>query len=240
MTENFAKIDIEVTEKNPEMTPYGGLIPFMQMCGAMKLPDIIDNALHIRGDKGYKDSEHILSLVAMQIVDGTTLDDLAAFKRKFNLEGYSFGIPSPSAAREYLKHFHNEEEAVNQKQGKVYIPEENEYLEGFRVLHTSIFHQAYKADPKKVITLDQDATFINTSSQGALLNYHGDKSYEAFNTYCPEYDVVAGTQFRDGNVNPGYGQLEELKRILLSVPEGVKKVQLRSDSAGYQIDLLKY
>jgi hypothetical protein len=88
--------------------------------------------------------------------------------------------------------------------------------------------------------LDQDATFINTNTKNALYNYLGEKSYEAFNTYCPEYDMVAGTQFRDGNVPPGYGQLEELKRVLSYVPVGVEKVSLRSDSAGYQIELLSY
>jgi hypothetical protein len=41
-------------------------------------------------------------------------------------------------------------------------------------------------------------------------------------------------------VTAGYHQLEELQRILSCVPRGVEKVSLRSDSAGYQIDLMKY
>jgi hypothetical protein len=90
------------------------------------------------------------------------------------------------------------------------------------------------------ITLDQDATFILTSNKNALNNYHGEKAYEAFNTYCPEYDIVVGTQLRDGNVHPGYGQFEELKRVLSTIPEGVKEVTLRSDSAGYQESILRY
>jgi hypothetical protein len=49
-----------------------------------------------------------------------------------------------------------------------------------------------------------------------------------------------GTQLRDGNVNPGYGQIEELKRILSTIPEGVNEVTLRSDTAGYQEDILRY
>jgi hypothetical protein len=94
--------------------------------------------------------------------------------------------------------------------------------------------------PLSSITLDQDATFIYTNAKNALRNYEGEKSYEALNTYCPEYDMVIGTQFRDGNVPPGYKQLEELERVLTCVPEGIEKVSLRSDSAGYQIDLLEY
>ncbi|MDR1731754.1 MAG: hypothetical protein LBR61_06620 [Synergistaceae bacterium] len=52
--------------------------------------------------------------------------------------------------------------------------------------------------------------------------------------------MVVGTEFRDGSVNPGYGQLEELKRVLSCTPEGVEKIKYRSDSAGDQTGLLKY
>jgi hypothetical protein len=139
-----------------------------------------------------------------------------------------------------MSHFHNEEEAKKQKQGQSYIPEMNEHLAGFDAIHTHIFHQAYKFSPQERITLDQDATFIPTSSKNALYNYHGEKAHEPFNTYCPEYDIIVGTQLRDGNVSPGYGQFEELKRVLLTIPEGVKEVVVRSDTAGYQEDILRY
>jgi hypothetical protein len=66
------------------------------------------------------------------------------------------------------------------------------------------------------------------------------KANEAFNTFCPEYDLMVGTRYSDGNVPAGYRQLDELQRILSYVPEGVEKVSLRSDSAGYQIELMKY
>jgi hypothetical protein len=240
MTEKTFEIDIEVTEKGPEATPFAGLVPFVQMCDAMNLSEIIDQNLGVRGEKGYKDSEQVMSLITMQIVEGQTIDDLGTFKEKFSLDGLPFKIPSPSATRDYLKEFHNAEEEVKQKQGSVYIPKENEHLEGFRPIHASIFQQAFTMEPKESITLDQDATFVNTNTKAALYNYHGEKSYSAFNTYCPEYDIMVGTWFRDGNVNAGYGQLEELKRVLSYVPPGVENIKFRSDSAGYQEEVMKY
>jgi hypothetical protein len=110
----------------------------------------------------------------------------------------------------------------------------NEHLAGFGAVHAYIFQQAYKFTPLESITLDQDATFIPTSNKDALYNYHGEKAYEAFNTYCAEYDIIVGTELRGGNVPAGYEQLKELKRILRTVPEGIKEVTIRSDSAGYQ------
>jgi len=240
MTEKFTGIDIEVTENNAQETPFAGLIPLLQMSSAMKLHEFIDQSLHVKGKKGFRDYEYIMSLVAMQIAEGSTLDDLAIFKEKFGMNELPISIPSPSAGRGYLANFHNAAEESKQKQGSTYIPEENEHLAGFRNIHAFCFQQAFSLNPLSSITLDQDATFINTTTKNALYNYQGKKSYETFNTYCPEYDMVVGTQFRDGNVPPGYGQLEELKRVLSYIPAGIEKVSLRSDCAGYQKELLSY
>jgi hypothetical protein len=136
--------------------------------------------------------------------------------------------------------FHNAQEEEKRGQGHSYIPIENGYLSGFSQIHAHLFKIAHNLCPRESITLDQDATLIPTGRAEACFNYKGEKSYEAFNTYCPEHDLVVGTRYSDGNVTAGYGQLEELKRILSDVPEGVKRISLRSDSAGYQVDLMKY
>ena len=41
-------------------------------------------------------------------------------------------------------------------------------------------------------------------------------SYEALNVYCPEYDLPVATEYRDGNVKPGHGQLEQLQGVFKS------------------------
>jgi hypothetical protein len=139
-----------------------------------------------------------------------------------------------------MSSFHDAEEAAKQRKGQCYIPLMNEHLAGFNAVHAHNFQQAYKFEPLESITLDQDATFIPTSTKDVLYNYKREQAYEAFNTYCPEYDLVVGTQLRGGNVPPGFGQLDELKRVLSTTPEGVKFVTLRSDPAGYQEDILRY
>jgi hypothetical protein len=196
--------------------------------------------LNIRGSKGYKDSDHILSMVMMQIAGGSAIDDLATLKQNLDVNGSPFEIPSPTAARNFMNHFHDEEEASKQKQGQSYLPQMNEHLVGFDAVHSYIFQQAYDFKPLESITLDQDATFILTSNKNALNNYNGEKSYGAINTYCPEYDMIVATQLRGGNVPSGYGQLEELKRTLSGSPEGIKQVTIRSDTAGYQESILRY
>jgi len=48
------------------------------------------------------------------------------------------------------------------------------------------------------------------------------------------------TEFRDGNVPAGFEQRRVLEEALKGLPKGVRKVRLRSDTAGYQHDLLRY
>lgn len=77
------------------------------------------------------------------------------------------------------------------------------------------------------LTLDQDATFIETETSGALYNYYkGKRSCEALNVYCSEYDLPVATEVRDGNVKPGYGQLEQLQEVLAHLP--VEEGEVRS------------
>jgi len=48
------------------------------------------------------------------------------------------------------------------------------------------------------------------------------------------------TEFRVGNVLAGFEILRVLQEALEFVPEGVKKIRLRSDTAGYQHELLQF
>jgi hypothetical protein len=237
---DFSTIDITSNATMDKMAGFAGLQPLLELFKAMELSEIINQYIPIYVARGYTIAETIQAIVIMQHAGGEALDHLNYCKDIFEAGPFEIPIPSPSTARARLNAFDNEEENKRRGQGKAFIPQENENLAGFAEVHFHIWKQACKLNPLKTITLDQDATFINTEKGGALFNYLKKRSYETLNTYCPEYDLIVGTRFRDGNVPPGYGQLEELKRVLDNTPAGVEKVQLRSDSAGYQIDLLRY
>ena len=88
--------------------------------------------------------------------------------------------------------------------------------------------------------LDQDATLVETHQRDALYCYQGFKAYQPLTTYWAEPDLVVHSEFRDGNVPAGYEQLRGLQEALELLPAGVEQVRLRSDTAGYQQELLKY
>jgi hypothetical protein len=83
-----------------------------------------------------------------------------------------------------------------------------------------------------------DATLIETQKKEAFFSYQGYKAYQPLNTYWAEQGLVLHTEFRDGNVPAGYGELRVFLHALSLLPPGVKTVRLRSDTAGYQHDLM--
>lgn len=89
-------------------------------------------------------------------------------------------------------------------------------------------------------TLDMDATLVATNKTDALFCYKGYKAYQPLNTWWVERGTILHTEFRDGNVPAGFEQLRVFKEALNCLPEEVTQVRLRSDTAGYQHDLLKY
>ena len=94
--------------------------------------------------------------------------------------------------------------------------------------------------PRDVATLDMDATLVESHKRQALYCYKKFKAYQPLNSWWAEQEVVVHSEFRDGNVPAGHEQLRVLKTSLAALPAGVRKVYLRSDTAGYQKDLLLY
>jgi hypothetical protein len=90
------------------------------------------------------------------------------------------------------------------------------------------------------VTLDMDATLIETHKRSALYGYKGFAAYQPVNVWWAEQRVVLYTEFRDGNVPASYGLQSVLEQALSTLPETDKPVYLRCDAAGYQIDLLKF
>jgi hypothetical protein len=93
---------------------------------------------------------------------------------------------------------------------------------------------------EKEATLDTDATLVETQKREALFSYDGYKAYQPLNVWWAEQALILHSEFRDGNVPAGYEQLRVFQEALEMLPGGVTKVYHRSDTAGYQHDLLRY
>ena len=149
-------------------------------------------------------------------------------------------VPSPTAVFRYLDNFHDEAEEARRRSGKAFIPAPNDALCGLGKVNSDLVGFAGGHSGHTRATLDMDATLIETHKLQANYCYKKYKAYQPLTAYWHEADLVVHSEFRDGNVNAGYEQLRVLKESLEHLPSGVSKVMMRSDSAGYQKELLKY
>lgn len=258
------KYDEEKKEKN--LTALGGLLLYLGLFQQLKLASLINQNLKVKADKqGYRDDQIILALILLNLAGGESVSDIELLEKDegfcrilkaMELRG-TMGrrrkkikrrwrralknrVATPSSIFRYLAHFHNADEEKRRKEGVALIPRANEFLSKFPLINRQLVYITHKKNPVKRATLDMDATLAATNKKTALYCYKGFKSYQPFNIWWFELDLLLHTEFRDGNVPAGKDQLRLLKESLALLPEEVEEVYIRSDTAGYQHDLLKY
>ena len=98
-------------------------------------------------------------------------------------------------------------------------------------------------DPVSSTGQAMDATLIETHKKKAKFCYNKYRAYQPLTTYWSEADLIVHSEFRDGNVPAGHQQRRPLEeslecRPLECLPYGVDRALTRSDTAGYQQELL--
>jgi hypothetical protein len=248
------------------MTALAGLPIYLDLASVLGVADCIRAHVHVRtSDQGWTDEQAILSLILLNLAGGDCVDDIRilekdegfgkvlsrvetlglrrqqrwAMERRWRREHHRF-VPSPSALFRYLEAFHDPGEERKRQQGKAFIPAPNEHLQGLGKANRDFVASIQRRHLEKEATLDTDATLVESQKKDALFSYQGYKAYQPFNVWWAEQGLVLHTEFRDGNVPAGYQQLRVLQEALDMLPEGVTNVYLRSDTAGYEHDLLRY
>ncbi len=266
MTQGVLPYQYEPERNNTGLTSLAGLPAYLDLSQAIGLWKSIEKNLQGRKDsQGWTDSQMVMSFILLNLAGGDCMDDLEVVDkdegfgrllRRIENHGLSRkkrrelerrwrkekkrSVPSPSAGFRYLSLFHDAEQEKLRQGGKAFIPVANQYLQGFPKINRDMIRFVQFHRPEKTATLDMDATLVETTKNGSLHCYQGFKSYQPLNTWWAEQETVLHTEFRDGNVPAGYEQLRVFKEALELLPAGVEKVRLRSDTAGYQHDLLRY
>jgi hypothetical protein len=265
MPQGVLSYKYEEEKQTSGMTALAGLPVYLDLASVLGLGDHIRAHMHIRESQGWTDEQMILSLVLLNLAGGDSVDDIRildkdegfckvlgrvetkgltrqqrrAQERRWRKEQHR-SVPSPSALFRYLEAFHDPHEEKKREKGKAHIPAPNEHLQGLMRVNRGFVASVQKHRPKTEATLDGDATLVHTQKEDALFSYKGYKAYQPFNVWWAEQELVLHTEFRDGNVPAGYEQLRVFTEALAMLPEGVTKVYHRSDTAGYQHDLLRY
>lgn len=264
MSQGSLPFQYRAEKNNSGLTGFAGLPLYVELCKQSGFFEYIDQSMNTK-KRGWTDAELILSLIMLNIAGGDCITDIerlehdAGFRtllmqfatygmRRKERRAYERrwrkmkdrGLPSTAAIHRYLAQFHSPEEEETRKEGTAFIPMQNDNLKALINLNHSLIASIQKHSPSTTATLDQDATLTSTYKKKALYCYKGFKAYQPFNTYWSEHGMLLHSEFRDGNVNAGFEQLRILKEAIALLPSDVKEVCLRSDSAAYQEDLIRY
>jgi hypothetical protein len=270
MAQGILPFKYETEKNTTGMTALAGLPAYLDLAQVTGLSKSIERHLKVRkGGQGWTGSQIVLSLVLLNLAGGDCVDDIKKLEaddgfcevlKKAEMHGLkrkvrrallhrwrkekTRTVPSPSSIFRYLANFHDTKQEEQRQPGKAFIPTPNEHLQGFAGINKDLAafssFQSRCIGTEDTATLDMDATLVATNKIDALFSYKGFKAYQPLNTWWAEQGIVLHTEFRDGNVPAGFQQLRVFKEALDCLPEEVKSVRLRSDTAGYQHNLLRY
>ena len=265
MTQGLLPFQFKIEDSGKKLTAVAGLLVYLDLMLALKVRESIRDQVGATGEQGWQDEQFVLALVLLNIAGGDVVEDIEILERDGGLteliraletQGMSRGqrrsfekrfrkgreraLPSVSAIRRYLEEFHDDDQEALRPEKGAFIPAPTEQLIGLEQAVADVVSKVQGWTPQKTATLDMDATLDEVHKRTALFCYKHFRAYQPLNTWWAEHEMILHSEFRDGNVPAGFEQLRVFQRSLELLPEGVEKVYLRSDTAGYQWDLLKY
>jgi len=261
MRENIAQtvlpFKLEEGNRDDEMTGLAGLplvYEFMQRSGLRKQ---IRKHLKLK-ECGWSEVELIETVVMLVAAGGEHLEDvrmLSSDKALQQLLGKNWkkvkgdeeseesknamgAIPSAKALERFLKRFHEDNERPSE--GIAWVPEETEALKGLAKINSWFVGRMIEQQKLKGVTIENDATDVESHKTGVLGMYKGGCGYMPVNGVIAELGLVGADEFRDGNVTPSYDVISFFKKTLKSLPSSVEHISARLDGAYYNHELIKF
>ena len=266
ISKNLLPFKFETTKHSTGITGLSGLPVYYELARVAGLSKSIEKHLsRLNTSQGWEVNRIVESLLLLNLAGGDCVEDIGKLEgdeglrelfkqtefygrsrkerhkamRRFR-KNKERAFPSQSTIFRFLNKFHDSDQEQLRELGKAFIPKLTEGLKKLALINRDQLQYLQDHQPEKIATLDMDATLVETCKKDALHCYKHFKAYQPLNTYWYEQRVIVHTEFRDGNVPAGYNQLRVFREALEHLPSGVEKVYLRSDTAGYQHDLLKY
>jgi hypothetical protein len=209
------------------LTAHAGIVLMRDFIGKIGVSDLIDANVTVKArERGYPESENILSLCWNAILGGNCLLDLNVLRGDPGL-AQLLGVESvlaPTTAGEFLRKF---------TIGKI-----NDLQRALR----QVSQQARPLQKSDLLTIDLDASLYEQCSnrkQGSRMNYKGQIGYYPIFAFWAEEGEMLRTHLLAGNRRASSIALWFFKQAIAQAPEG-RHLALRADSEFYLWDLFEF
>ena len=221
------------------LTSFAGLPLVIETMRALKVNNTVDNCLIIKKRKSgkYTESDYVESFIALFASGGECLDDFDRLQSDRGLRELGINIPSSESARFFLYAFHDEQNIKDRPEHGAFVPEETEPLHNLFKVQENIIRRIH--DNPMIATIDQDAVVVESTKDEARATYLGYKGYQPVINYWAERNLILKDEFRDGNVPAAFRLFDSLKTSIEMLPDSIKEVRYRADSAAYNHDLMR-
>lgn len=220
-------LPFDIAPAEAALTAHGGLILPYETARALKLPKVIDRELPAPGSgRGYKPSGFVIPMMLMLHGGGKKLDDLREIEAEVNLRKL-LGVkelPASCTIGDWLRR----------------MGQDGKGTAGLERVNDHMIRRGVKWDKRGEYTLDVDAVVIESEKSEAQWTYKKEKGYQPLLGFLFELGLVIKDEFREGNVPAGSGIKGFVESCCGKMPEGKRIGYLRSDSAGYQAEVIDF
>jgi hypothetical protein len=240
--------EIEEVDGESTITSYAGLPLVAEAYRATRAAEAVRRFVKTKRRLRHRelsDEEMVESFCVLLAGGGECNDDFGFMGSDSGLkEMLGHELPSPTRAKQFLYGFHRDEteKAVAEQRSLMpsFVPEESGPLAGLQEAVRATASAMQKHRPVREATIDLDATIIVSEKREAAKTYEGERGYQPVTAYWVEKELILADQFRDGNVPARSDLLGVAKRAVAALPNGMKRIYIRSDSAGYEHKLMNW
>lgn len=148
------------------LTGFGGVLPYLDLLGLLKLPQALDSSLGSGGTQGWMARHHALTVVLLNLAGGECVDDVAQMEadaglcealrlaealglsrgerrglsRRFR-QGRTRTFPSATCLRDWLESFHAPAEEGKRERGVAFVPAATPGLRGLAQVNAALIRE---------------------------------------------------------------------------------------------------
>jgi hypothetical protein len=192
-------------------------------------------------ERGLKVSQRVESLIALWVSGGDRCQALTTLREDHALASLlGYPLSAATIVRDFLEVFRAKSEPLWSAGLQAAIPRESAPLAGLGQANRTHVAARPQAAPEATATLDVDATLVESHRDAATVAYDGTRGSHPLDVVWAEQDRILHDQFRDGRVPAGCGHGRVLEQAVANLPQTVKRIRVRGDSALHESHLLRW